>query len=299
MADNITKLKFTKTFNIERLITLFYMEISKDFYYEGESHNYWEMVYIDKGEAICTADKNKFILKSGELVFHKPNEFHNLSGNGSVSPNVGIITFVSKSREMKYFIGKIFKLSAEEKTILSTLFDEGLSHYELCEEHNPFCHSMKEIESSALGGSQMTKNLIEILLIKLRRNADTATKKQRHGFDTNGIEIPDDLKEVLDCIDKNIYGRMSIYDIANYVGKSESTVKNLFAKFRAQGIIHYYNFRKIEEAKRLIREENYNFTQIAYMLHFETPQYFSKCFKDFTKMTPSEYKSSIVRNRAH
>ncbi len=45
-----------------------YMEFSKEFHYDGESHNFWEMVYIDKGEMICTAGENKFTLKSGEKI---------------------------------------------------------------------------------------------------------------------------------------------------------------------------------------------------------------------------------------
>ena len=103
MRDNFTKIDFEKVFNIDKLITIFYLEFSKDFKYDGESHDFWEMVYIDKGEMICTADKNRFVLKSGELTFHKPNEFHNLSGNKSIAPNVSIVTFETGSPEMKYF----------------------------------------------------------------------------------------------------------------------------------------------------------------------------------------------------
>ena len=121
MKDNFTKHGFEKIFNVEKLITLFYMEFSKDFHYSGEKHDFWEMVYIDKGEMFCTADKNKFTIKSGELTFHKPNEFHNLSGNGSVFPNVSIITFECKSKAMHFFEGKIFKLNSEEKELLSIL----------------------------------------------------------------------------------------------------------------------------------------------------------------------------------
>ena len=88
MKDKFTPILFDKKFNITHIYTLFYMEIPKDFKYDGESHDFWEMVYIDKGEMICTANENRFILKSGEIVFHKPNEYHNLTGNGSIEPNV-------------------------------------------------------------------------------------------------------------------------------------------------------------------------------------------------------------------
>lgn len=64
---------------------------------------------------------------------------------------------------------------------------------------------------------------------------------------------------------------------------------------RKSGIMHYYNSLKIKEARRLIREGKYNMTQISDLLCFDNPQYFSKCFKTYTNMTPKEYKASIVK----
>ena len=47
MADKFTRIPFERMFNVEKIITLFYMEMSKNFHYDGESHDFWEMVYID------------------------------------------------------------------------------------------------------------------------------------------------------------------------------------------------------------------------------------------------------------
>lgn len=295
MADNFTRMGFDRIFNIEKIITLFYMELSKNFYYDGESHDFWEMVYIDKGEMICTADKNRFILKSGEMTFHKPNEFHNLSGDNTVAPNVSIITFECKSRAMKFFEGKIFRLSAEEKSMLSMLFSEGLSCFRLEDEHNPLLQRLEKIEPSPLGSSQMTKNLLEIFLIKLCRHTDVVTKSMRQSYVIDGVDVPFHVKEILDFLHENVYGKITVTDVARHVGKSESTVKQQFSLYRKSGIMKYYNNLKIKEARRLIREGKYNNTQIADMLHFDNPQYFSKCFKRYTNMTPSEYKSSIIK----
>jgi AraC-like DNA-binding protein len=271
------------------------MELSKNFYYEGEKHDFWEMVYIDKGEMLCTADDKRFILKSGEMTFHKPNEFHNLSGDSSVAPNVSIMTFECKSRAMKHFEGKIFRLNAEEKSLLSMLFDEGLSCYRLEDEHNPLLQRMERIEPSPFGGSQMTKNLLEIFLIKLYRHTDVVTKSMRQSYVIDGMNIPYHVKEILDFLHENIYGKITVADVARHVGKSESTVKQQFSLYRKSGMMKYFNSLKIKEARKLIREGNYNITQISDMLHFDNPQYFSKCFKSFTNMTPREYKASIVR----
>ena len=89
--------------------------------------------------------------------------------------------------------------------------------------------------------------------------------------------------------------QITVADVARHVGKCESTVKQLFAKYRESGIMRYYTGLKIKEARRLIREGKYNMTQIADMLHFDNPQYFSKCFKSHTNMTPREYKASILK----
>lgn len=295
MKDNFTRISFEKLFNVEKLITIFYMELSKNFYYEGEKHDFWEMVYIDKGEMICTADNKRFVLKSGEMTFHKPNEFHNLSGDSNIAPNVSILTFECKSRAMNQFEGKIFKLSAEEKSLLSTLFSEGLSCYQLEDEHNPLLQKLKVIEPSPYGSSQMTKNLLEIFLIKLCRNTDVVTKEMRQSYLIDGVDVPYNVKEILDYLKEHIYGKVTIKDLAKQLDKSESTIKQLFAHYREGGIIRYYNALKIKEARRLIREGNYNMTQISDMLQFDNPQYFSKCFKAVTNMTPSEYKQSILR----
>ena len=294
MEDKFTGFGFERIFHIEKIITLFYMELSKNFHYDGESHDFWEMVYIDKGEMICTADKNRFILKSGEMTFHKPNEYHNLSGDNAVSPNVSIITFQCHSRAMRHFEGKIFRLSAEEKSLLSMLFTEGLSCFRLEDEHNPLLQRMEKVEPSPFGSSQMTKNLLEIFLIKLCRNTDVVTKTMRQSYVINGVDVPYHIKEILDFLHDNIYGRITVADVARHVGKSESTVKQQFSLYRKSGIMKYYNNLKIKEARHLIREGKYNMTQIADMLHFDNPQYFSKCFKAFTHMTPREYKASIV-----
>jgi len=294
MLDNFVRHGFSSVFKVDKIITMFYMELSKDFYYDGESHDFWEMVYIDKGEMVCTADKSKFTLKSGELTFHKPNEFHNLSGNQNTAPNVNIITFECKSREMRHFEGKIFRLDAEERALFSMLFSEGLSCFKLVDDLNPLLQQLEKIPNAPLGSEQMVKNLLEIFLIKLRRHKETITKKSRRNYHINGIDIPRDVKEILDYIDEHIYEKLNVHAIAKALGKSESTIKNLFSIYHSGGIMQYCNAQKIKEAKKLIREDRYNFAQIATMLHFDTPQYFSKCFKKFAKMTPSEYKRSII-----
>ena len=37
-------------FNVNKIITVHYFEYEKDYSYIGESHDFWEIVYADKGD---------------------------------------------------------------------------------------------------------------------------------------------------------------------------------------------------------------------------------------------------------
>lgn len=293
--DNFVRQDLPQVVSISKLITVFYMELSKDFHFEGERHNFWEMVYIDKGEMLCTADNHQFTLKSGEVTFHKPNEFHNLSGDGKTAPNVSVLTFECDSAAMKHFEGKILQLNAEEKRLLSLLISEGLACFRLKDLNNPLLQTLQVQGDAPFGGFQMIRNLLEIFLISLYRHRECVTKTSRQSIQIDGVAVNFEVKKILDVLQANIYGRLSVSDIAKAVDKSESTVKSVFRTFYSGGIMRYYSSLKIREAKILIRENRHTMAQIAELLCYDSPQYFSKCFRDATNMSPSQYRRSIIK----
>ena len=295
MENNFTKIPFELVFEIKNIITLFYMELSKDFHYEGESHNFWELVYIDSGEMLCTSEENQFTLKNGELIFHKPNEFHNLSGDGVSSPNISIISFECDSPSMYDFAGKIFKLTPDERTFLSMFFKEGISCYRMENEYNPLIERLYKRDDAPFGCSQMTKNLLEVFLIMLSRNKIVSTKPERKSYLIDGVAVPSDVKAIIDYMKEHLYESLTIMEIANVLNRSESYTKKIFSKYYEGGIIKYFNSMKIKEARRLIRNGEYSMEQISNMLGFDSPQYFSRCFKQFTRLSPLQYKKSIIR----
>ena len=63
--------------NIGKIYSIHYFEYMNDFSFEGESHNFWEFICVDKGEVGVTAGDSFTILKKGDIAFHQPNEFHN------------------------------------------------------------------------------------------------------------------------------------------------------------------------------------------------------------------------------
>ena len=51
---------------IDELFSMHYFEYTKGFAFEGESHDFWEFVYADKGEVIVTAGDRELTLSHGD-----------------------------------------------------------------------------------------------------------------------------------------------------------------------------------------------------------------------------------------
>ena len=98
-----------KVFEITKFHTAFERKCPKGYSFAGEMHDFWEFVYVDKGEIIATAGDEDFLLGHGKIIFHKPNEWHTLRANGSIAPNIVIASFACSSPAMGFFENKIMK----------------------------------------------------------------------------------------------------------------------------------------------------------------------------------------------
>ena len=73
---------------IDSIITIHYFEYMKDFVFHGESHDFWEMLYVDKGSVQVRSGEDTVHLDAGDIIFHQPREFHAIRSVGSSSPNL-------------------------------------------------------------------------------------------------------------------------------------------------------------------------------------------------------------------
>ncbi len=292
MNDNFVKLNNKKSILVSKIVTVLYLENGPDFSFGGESHNFWEFNYIDKGYMVINTNGKEFLLKSGEIVFFKPNEFHRLEARHLSSPNVTVVSFVSNSEEMKRFENKILSLNSGERKILSILLREGLSAFEPLTPRPPIM-GMKERKNAPIGAVQMTFNLLEEFLITLlRRNESGIHRDSRIVAPMYDENLPDDIRKVASYLEENIDKSFTVGEIARCFSLSESGLKKMFSS-QVGGVTDFFNSMKIERAKLLIRENDKNFTEIAEFLGFNSIHYFSRMFKKKTGMTPSEYRNSV------
>jgi len=63
------KAMLNKEFVIKSIVSLHYFEFAKDFLFKGEKHDFWEFLYVDKGEVEVLADESGYNLKQGDIIF--------------------------------------------------------------------------------------------------------------------------------------------------------------------------------------------------------------------------------------
>lgn len=285
------KHKFETILNITRLVTVHYFEFDKNFIFNGERHDFWEMVYADKGEIIISADDKDFLLGQGEVYFHRPGEFHKLQANGKIAPNIFVVTFVCSSPAMRFFVKRKMTLPQKLKSFLSKVISETQNAFELSF-YDPYQHELKAKEGSLIGAQQLVRIYLETLLILLLREKDEGGNSPiiLHSKETMENHIT---AQVIEHMEKHLYDKISLAEICGTVSYSKTYICNLFKENTGYSIHQYYTILKIAEAKRLLREGNLSISEIAEALNFSDACYFARCFKRIAKMTPSEYLQSI------
>ena len=58
--------------------------------------------------------------------------------------------------------------------------------------------------------------------------------------------------------------------------------------------MEYFSELKIEEAKKLLREDNLSVSQITFKLNYSSIHNFSRAFKKATGFSPTGYKKSVL-----
>ena len=278
--------------DVEEIVTVHYFEYMNDFSFEGESHDFWEFLCVDKGEVMVQARTETYLLQKGEIIFHKPNEFHSVKATGKSAPNLVVISFSCRSPAMRFFENALWTVGDRERQLLAQIISEARKAF-LPPFDNPYLTRMERATPQAFGSEQLIKICLEQLLIGLLRNQPrsaasgqfTKTNKLRSDLET--------YRRILGYLEEHVREKITIQQICqdNPIGRSH--LQKIFRAQQGCGVIDYFCSMKISAAKELIRSNEMNFTQIADYLGYTSIHYFSRQFRKLTGMTPSEYSSSI------
>lgn len=262
----------SSSLDISEIYTKFYQEKGTNYNFSGEKHSYWELTYVDKGELLTTIDGVSYHLKQGDLIFYAPMQFHTQSTFEKISSSYLTINFKMNFNHADLLCNKIFSLKRDSYFIVTRLIEE-LSNDNLYSNDLSLCY-LKQL-------------IIQMLRLD---NSHFHSKPTTHMQQTYENEL---LNDILLYIDDNIYEKISVSTLCDHFCISTSMLHSLFRKNMNNTAKNYINELKLSKSKELIRNSTHTLSEISEMLGFSSIHYFSKKFKSYFNISPTEYSKSI------
>ena len=101
----------------------------------------------------------------------------------------------------------------------------------------------------------------------------------------------------VDYIYNHLHYKISLKELAEESGLSESYLSKLFRKEMGITVSQYISQKRVEAAENLLKYSDYSCIEISNYLCFNSESYFIQVFKSYTKMTPKEYRDKFFRTR--
>ncbi|WP_438351499.1 response regulator transcription factor [Paenibacillus sp. FA6] len=118
---------------------------------------------------------------------------------------------------------------------------------------------------------------------------DRLLEQTKSAYEENYTSNPD-LRDINAYVYENIHKTITSIDIARYLHLNPSYFSRLFKKMAGLNFTDHVHLLKMEEAKQLLAPNNETAENVAYMLGYSDRAYFSKVFKKYIGMSPSEFK---------
>jgi len=272
--SNISRPKVIKNkriISIDGLYSLFEAKREPEFYFEGESHSAWEMVYICDGSAGVTADDRVYKLSAGDVIFHKPMEFHKIWSEDGISPHIFITSFYLDGELSHKLKNGVFRLNERQTDMINRLIVLLREHFDTGDEIVGQVNYAGRFRKNDHPIIQLVINYLESLITDLalsdNRNIPISTGESEQLY-----------TKIAGILEDSVNTTITIPEIAEMCGVSSATVKNCFSAFAGCGIHKYLLKIKMRTATEMLRDGK-TVSEVSDILGFSNPNYFSHVFK--------------------
>lgn len=254
--------------NLKEILSSYY-QIRKGSYQSGrEKNSFYELIYVDHGEMDVTVDDETYHMQKYDLMLYHPGQKHSLETTEDSSCSYMSIAFTMDTGIKGNLKNRVFHT---RKDLYQTL-----------------TRFMKAIqEDTPLNMELAMLHLKEVLILLYQfdgeeKPAGQETTLQSHYDDTM-------LNEILVFIHNNVYASYTVEDLCQKFSISRSSLQALFRANLGMTPKQYISELKLNEAKKLISQHEHTISQVSDLLGFTSIHYFSRRFKSYFGIAPSEY----------
>ena len=240
------------------------------------THPFTELFYVVDGKGEFNIQGQRFPVKPNDFVI--------------INPQVEHTELSSPDEPLEYIVLGIRGLSFSNLTPVS----EGghpFSFFNLRDEQKDILRYLnamvQEATSQQMSYELVCHNLLEILLIKILRHQHFDLEVGKQSKATKDISF---IKHYLETY---YHESIQLEDLASMTHLSRFYIFHSFKKEIGMSPMEYLIDIRIKESKILLRTTNYSISQVADIVGFTTPTYFSKQFRKSTGISPTDYREQF------
>ena len=237
------------------------------------THPFTELFYVVDGKGEFNIQGQRFPVKPNDFVI--------------INPQVEHTELSSPDEPLEYIVLGINGLSFSNLTPVS----EGghpFSFFNLRDEQKDILRYLnamvQEATSQSMSYELVCHNLLEFLLIKILRHQHFDLEVGKQSKATKDISF---IKHYLETY---YHESIQLEDLASMTHLSRFYISHSFKKEIGMSPMEYLIAIRIKESKILLRTTNYSISQVADIVGFTTPTYFSKQFRKSTGISPTDYR---------
>lgn len=238
-------------------------------------HNYFEIIYLSKGNGIHTIDYQTFDIKPHTLFFMHRDQVHHWNINSEPEGFVVIIKngFIERclDPELKRLFAKL-----SEKAVL---YIEPSKSVELLFELLVLeCNPNQNIHANFV--ESLLKSLISKILISIENIESTSNHVPRTIF-----------QGFMELLSQSTNLRNNVSHYASQLNTTPQNLNNVCRKELSQSATQVLASHIINEARRQLIYTNSRISEIAFNLGFVDTSHFVKYFKKHTGFTPTSFRN--------
>jgi len=105
------------------------------------------------------------------------------------------------------------------------------------------------------------------------------------------------INKACEYIVENCHKNISLEEVAQTVHLSRFYFSRLFKQEKGCNFVDFISNVRIDRAKLLLKDSDYNGVRIAAEVGYQDASYFSRVFRQATNMTPNQYRNEIRQNK--
>ena len=253
-------------------------------------HEFYEMNYVYSGRVGQLIDGKTFILEEGELLFMSPSIYHISLPIGSSTSAVNILfhaDFIEHELSKMRTSSSTCYLQQLVKNPLYFIFkntgDSGINTI------------VKELEDTVLKNGEYLKpyqeifarNIAEKLLITLNYAEKHSVSYIPPKIDLNKDERN---KRIVQYMLDN-YATITLEEMAKYFSFSTQQIRRIVKESTGLTFADNIRRKRISKARTYLVNTDMSVAQIAKHIGIDSPEYFSRRFKNDIGCTPLEYRA--------